>query len=271
MARTILVAGKDMPACSKYADGLVQSGRQVVVCEPDVIDDEDVFDIEAAGQRVEERHKKMLDKASGIATVPWNRGSPISARTLILNAESVFERIDDVVLYFDEELYASRANQVDIEECSQGCSDMILAYQYLTLEVLKRFKARKTDRDPGSLVFLLKEGPSAADAVRAPSLRNGAYSIASPVVAAAATAFMAFAENIVALYGDMQNINVLMVRGDKSMDIVANETSLAKWTAYYVDALAQQKAKGMAKKSLAWIRPGTKFQKPGFSLLNRKG
>jgi len=262
MTKTTLVAGKDMPACTKFADSLAQSGRRVVACGDQ---DDSSNDSETT-----ERQQKLMDMASGVSTVQWNRGSPISARTLILNAESIFETLDEVVLYFDEEMYASKANQVDIQECSRGSSEMVLSYQYLTLEALNRFKSRKSEENPGTLIYLLKEGPSAADAVRAPSLRNGAYSIASPVVAAAATSFMAFAENIAAIYGDLPYLNVLMVRGDKSMDTVANESSLAKWLAYYADSYFEQKAKKNVKSTLNWIRPGTKLQNSGFSLFGKR-
>ncbi|MBQ1833956.1 MAG: hypothetical protein II563_04080 [Treponema sp.] len=263
MTKTTLVAGKDMPACTKFADSLAKSGRRVVACG-----DNETFKTDSDSET--ERQQKLVDMASGVTTVLWNRGSPISARTLILSAESLYANLDEVVFYFDEELYASKANQVDIQECSRGSSDMILSYQYLTLEALNRFKARKTEDNPGTLIYLLKEGPSAADAVRSPSLRNGAYSIASPVVAAAATAFMAFAENIAAIYGDLPNLNVLMVRGDKSMDTVANEGSLAKWLAYYTDTYFEQKMKKNIKASLNWVRPGTKLQGSGFSLFGKK-
>ena len=262
MTKTTLVAGKDMPACTKFADTLAQSGRRVVACG----DYEDIKDESGTT----ERQQKLMDMASGVSTVQWNRGSPISARTLILNAESVFKTLDEVVLYFDEELYASRANQVDLQECSRGSNEMVLSYQYLTLEALNRFRARKTEENPGTLIYLLKEGPSAADAVRAPSLRNGAYSIASPVVAAAATSFMAFAENIAAIYGDLPYLNVLMIRGDKSMDIVANEASLAKWLVYYTDSYFEQKARKNIKTSLNWVRPGTKLQGNGFSIFGKR-
>ncbi len=262
MTKTTLVAGKDMPACTKFADSLAQFGRRVVACG----DHEDIKN----ESEVNERQQKLVELASGVSTVEWNRGSPISARTLVLNSESIFESLDEVVLYFDEELYASKANQVDMQECSRGASEMVLSYQYLTLEVLRRFKEKKTKDNPGTIIYLLKEGPSAADAVRAPSLRNGAYSIASPVVAAAATSFMAFAENIAAIYGDMPYLNVLMVRGDKSMDTVANEASLAKWLAYYTDTYFEQKLKKNVKSTLTWIRPGTRLQGGGFSLFGKR-
>ncbi|GEM_PF-460582 len=271
MTKTTLVAGKDMPACSKFADGLSQMERRVVVCEPPSLDDmTDDAETDAASQAVNNRQQKIMGKAAGVATVPWNKPSPISARTLLLSAEAFFEGLDEVVLYFDEELFASRANQVNIEECAQGCDEMILSYQYLTLEVLNRFQRRHDNANPGVLVFLLKEGPSAADAMRMPSLRNGAYSIASPVVAAAATAFMAFAENIVAIHGDLPNIRILLVRGDKNMDIVSNDAAFAKWLASYIDALEETKTKTDARKSLSWIKPGSKVQSGGFSLFGRR-
>ena len=269
MAITTLVAGKDMPACTKFADGLVQRGRYVVVSGPESTDDEDTNAEDAKS----DRQQKLMGKASGVATVEWNKNSPISSRTFLLSAETIFESLDEVVMYFDEELFASRADQVDIEECARGCDEMVLSYQYLTLEVLRRFEHRHNADEPGKLIYLIKEGPSAADAVRAPSLRNGAYSIASPVVAAASSAFIAFTENIVALYGDLPYVEFFLVRGDKTQDLVANDTAFAKWLGGYIDDTAKLGEPSSAKKSLNWIKPGTKVQQGntgGFSLFGKK-
>ena len=173
----------------------------------------------------------------------------------------------------EEQGDAGCADQVDIEECAKGCDEMILSYQYLTLEVLRRFEHRHNADEPGKLIYLIKEGPSAADAVRAPSLRNGAYSIASPVVAAASSAFISFTENIVALYGDLPYVDFFLVRGDKSQDLVANDTAFAKWLGGYIDDSAKLGEKSSAKKSLNWIKPGTKVQtntNGGFSLFGKK-
>ena len=90
MAITTLVAGKDMPACTKFADGLVQRGRYVVVSGPETADDED----SNAEDAKSERQQKLMGKASGIATVEWNKNSPISSRTFLLSAETIFESLD---------------------------------------------------------------------------------------------------------------------------------------------------------------------------------
>lgn len=259
MGRTILVAGKDMPASSKLVDVLSESGRFVVATEP--CESTGTEDEESLKKKmVAERQQRLLGRASGVLNVEWNKGSPISCRTLILNAESTFKRIDEAVLFFDESDFSSRGNQLGIEECSLGADEMILSYQFLTLEILARFKSRYQEGNPSTLIFLLKEGPSASDAVIMPALHNGAYAIASPVVAAAAAAFASFAENIVALYGDQPFVNIVLVRGDHTMESATNDTVLGKWLCSYIDVLPSLKTKLTAKKSLQWIKPGAKIQ-----------
>lgn len=263
MGKTMLVAGKDAPAGEKFAESLANTGRFVVITESDS---------EANAERSVKsgnNHKKMLSSVSGVASVEWNRASPVSCRAVLLNAENIFTPVQDAVLYFDEDFYASRASQLDIEECSQNCDDMILSYQYMTLELLSRFQQKKDQSAPNNLVFLLKDSPSLVDALKNPSLHNGIYAIASPTVAAATNAFEAFAENVAVLYGDLQSVNIFLVRCDRSSGaggISHSDISLAKWLVSYLDAFNGQKA----KKSATWIKPGAKPpSSSGFSLFKK--
>lgn len=252
MAKTILLAGKEMPAGSKFADGLVLSGRNVAVSGPEQESGED-SDI-----------SRQINAVSGVSVIEWHRTSPVSSRSLILGTETFFDKMDEAVLYFDEEWYASTEGALTMEECLRGSDELIFPYQCLTLEILSRFEKKNSTGMPGNLVFLLKESPCIADTLRSPAMRNGVSAIASPVIAAAAAAFAAFAENIAVQYGNQPFVNVLLVRGDRSTDIVASDVELAKWLGGYLQALEDNGMKASAKKSLAWLKPGTKFSSGTF-------
>lgn len=103
------------------------------------------------------------------------------------------------------------------------------------------------------------------DAVRSPALRGGAGSVASPLVAAAAGAFVAFAENIAAVYGDCEYVNIVLVRGDRGMETSKTDDVLAKWLGSYLDSVDGLKNKLTAKKSIQWAKPGAK-NPGGFTL-----
>ena len=258
----MILAGKDAPAGTKFADGLADSGRFVAVTKADSENDTD------AGQR----QQKLLGKASGVAEIPWNKSSPISAKTLLLTTESIFGKADEAVLYFDEEFYASKANSLTIEECAKTADSLILSFQYLALELLARFEhAFSSNGEKKSLVFLLKDGPSVSDAAKIPGLRSGTYAIASPVIAAAAAAFAAFAENLASLYSDSTFVNIILARGDRSSDIVSSELQLAKWLSDYLDSAENHKKSGQ------WVKIGAKITPPpapqqtsGFSFFGRR-
>lgn len=251
MEKTILVAGKDMPSGSKFAEGLSFTNRNVLITGTDV-------DLQTVSENSTEEVAEKIKAAKGVTSVEWNRGSSISARTLVLETENAYEKMDEAALYFDEEYFSSIAGKIDATECSRTCDDLISGYMYLALEVLSRFEKKNSSGVPGKLVFILKEGPCMADMVRAPILRNGSSSIASPLVAAAAGAFTYFAENIAAVYGDMPYVNIVLVRGDNGMEVAKTDDSLAKWLGSYLDSVDDLKHKLTSKKSISWIKPGTK-------------
>lgn len=263
MEKTMLVAGKDMPAGSKFADGVAFTGRNMVVTgsESDAL-----TAVSAETEAVDEQTQK-IQVAKGLSTAEWNRNSSLSARTLVLQAENAFDKLDEAVLFFDEDYFATLAGKMDASECSRNSDELISGFQYLTLEVLARFEKKNAGGVPGKLVFLIKEGPSMLDALRSPLLRNGSNAIATPLVAAAAGAFTSFAENIAAVYGDMEYVNIVLVRGDKSMETVKSDDALGKWLGSYLDAVDAMKGKLTAKKSIQWVRPGTKSPR-GFSFFN---
>ena len=254
----MLVAGKDMPSGGKFAEGLTFTNRNILITGTDI-------EIPESSNASDGDDLEKGSIKAGVKSVEWNKSSSLSARTLILQAENTYDRIDEAVLYFDEEYFASIAEKMDAAECSRTCDDLISGYMYLTLEILSRFEKKNSSGTPGKLVFLLKEGPCMVDALRAPVLRNGSNSIASPLVAAAAGAFASFAENIAAVYGDTEYVNIVLVRGDNGMEVAKADDSLAKWMGSYLDSVDGLKHKLTAKKSISWIKPGAKSA-GGFSL-----
>lgn len=257
MAKTALIAGKEMPAGSKFADGFSMAGRNISITGPEIEKHEEEDDSDKIQQ---------ISEASGISIVEWNKTSPISSRTIILATESMFGRMDEAILFFDEEWYASLEQRMNTQECIRGCDELILPYQSLALEVISRFEMKNSEMKPGSLVFLIKETPSNADTLRSPAVRNGISSIASPVVASAAAAFMTFAENIAALYGNQPYINIYLVRGDNSIDVSASDVEFGKWLGNYIDSTEESGVPMDAKKSLSWIKAGSKSSARKISL-----
>lgn len=131
MEKITLVAGKDMPAGSKFAEGIALTGRSVMMTG---IEDEPAVD--------SQNDDAGATKLSGVVSAEWNRGSSLSARTLILQTENTFDKMNETVLYFDEDYFASLAGKTDVSECAQNCDNLILGFQYLALEAIARFEKK---------------------------------------------------------------------------------------------------------------------------------
>lgn len=253
----MLIAGKDSPVGNEFAEGILLSQRNVVLTG-------NGMEMSAASENTQSDEEPVNTKVN---TIIWNKPSSLSARTLILQAENAFGSLDETVLYFDEDLYASLAQRMDPSECSRTADEMILGYEYLTLEVLTRYEKKKLNGDkPGKLVFLIEECPNMMDAIRSPVIRSGTKNIASPLIASAAAAFTSFAENIAAAYGDAPFVNIILIRGERVGDYVS-DGPLAKWLASYLDSVDDLKNKLSSKKSIQWIKPGVKSA-GGFSLFH---
>lgn len=248
----MLIAGKDVPAGNDFAEGLLDSSRNVVIT--------------GTGADVELSEEKEASESRKAVTLAWNKASSLSARSIILQTETSFDKLDETVLYFDEEMYAGLAQKMDPSECSRTADELILGFQYVALEALARYERKRNGELPGKLVFLIEECPNMMDAVRSPVLRSGTKAIASPLIASAAGAFTSFAENIAAAYGDAPFVNIVLVRGEKSGEM-AKDDSLAKWLASYLDSVDELKHKLTAKKSIQWVKPGAKSA-GGFSLFH---
>lgn len=245
MEKTLLIAGKDLPEGFDFADAASGTGRNVMATSA----------------------TKTAGKASAqasISSVVWTRTSPISARSVVLQCESAFRKVDEAVLYFDEAFFASRFTENDLESCSRTIDQLITGYQYMTLEILNRFKNRFTVNPtfeevqlPGKLVFLYKSSYNETDLVKNANLRN-TVSSSNPFVAAAAAAFQSFAENISAVYGGREYVSIILAKADVSNEIGKKDSALSSWLCGYMDEIDKLKNKLTAKQSISWVKAGAK-------------
>ncbi len=249
MSKTILIAGKDLPDGSDFVDGAELKMRNIAVTA-----------IRGANPVA----------SPNISAFEWHRTSPVNARTLVLDSENAFGKIDEAVLYFDESYYAAKFNLLNPQECSESCDEMILGYQYLTLEILSRFEKKFSMNSgleerpiPSRLVFLIKTA-SEYEVTKNTALRSSTPMASGPFVAAAAAAFRAFAENITAIYGQRDYVSIILVRGDLTNETAKHDRNLSEWLCTYMDELDSQKNKSSLKQILTWVKPGAKGT--GFSL-----
>ena len=80
----------------------------------------------------------------------WNRASPISARSNILQVKNVFEEIHKFIIIYDSSEYM-RFNSFDVESISKGFDSTILGFSYFTSEIMKLY----SEQGFGDFVFVV--------------------------------------------------------------------------------------------------------------------
>lgn len=238
----MLIAGKDFPEVVEFAESIVLAGYGLAV----------------AASPAENTALSSKD----IAVLSWNKGSAISARSAVIQAETLVGNIDDFILYFDASTFAQRFKEFRADVSSEGIDAMLISYQYLTMEILNRIQQHQS---PARIVFVLKSNPTEKEAVLSPSLKNSGIVLSNPIVASAEAGFANFAENIAAIAGDRENVSVLLITGDSQNETLKKDSSFVSWLTGYLDACDQQKHKPNAKSSVSWVKAGAK-NPGGFSL-----
>ena len=243
-----MIAGKYLPEATNFADGAEIKMRNVAITDPKI--------------------SKDNVPVSNIKTLPWSRPSPVAARSLILECERIFGNIDEVVLYFDESYFATKFHLLTMQNCSQTLDDALLGYQYLTLELLSRFeKTSEMNASLGKpqvvpkLVFLIKNSVNEFDIKKNPALRTELPAPSNAFVAAAAAAFVAFAENIAAVYNSKEYVEIILANADFENETAKTDNSLGQWICDYLDELDTKKKRLSLKQELSWVKAGSKFSK----------
>lgn len=247
MEKTILIAGKDFPDGRDLSSSAILHGDTVVI---------------AYGGETEQ---KSEDDA---VPVRWNRGSALSARSLVISALNQTGHLDEAVLIFDESYYAPKFGNPGPAESNRAYDELILGYQFLTAELLLRFEQRKLsglNKTPEKLIFVYKKNPSECDAVKNPSVRALTSSLSKSLVASAGAFFKAFAENTAASLAQTEDVIPVLVECAEDDELSKKDGTLMSWLCDYTAQIDELKKDLSAKQKVSWIKAGAKSP-GGFAL-----
>ena len=233
MEKVFLIAGKEYPSCEDFAHFLNKNGDKVMV----------------AGTGFSEQ--------SSVSYAEWNRNSAISARSLVLETETILGQTDIAFILFDTEQYLGKFAKLSMEEISRGIDYLIAGYIQLTMELINRF----TKIGKGNICFLVKKHPSLVDVHKNPKKIDMAP--ANPLLSAAESAFFSFAENIAVKYAQSK-IGIQLV---DYTNLDNEQENLYPWLVEYLET-AFKKPDTNVKNAAKWVVPGAKFS-AGWTLFKK--
>ncbi len=172
----------------------------------------------------------------------WNRTSPVSAKNLIIKAETVTGQLDEAIVIFDPNTVAQNYQGLEIETFSKADDDLIRGYFYAVSELLSRF----LKKNHGHIIFIKKKISD-----------NNSQNIPLQVALAA---FNSLAENIANQFGTLVVPQITLIEA-------ADETDdyIAQWLYPYLDATLEASTATRKRKLPRWIKAGEKFGKRLFS------
>jgi hypothetical protein len=220
MSKMLLIAGKEFPDGADFAAAAKSSQRDVVI----------TADTESQETTPDNFH-----------IVKWRKHSPISAHSLIIETENLYQKkIDEAVLLFDTPWFSARYPELTTQVCAQSLDDMLAGYILLITELLSRFSGNAKDTIPASPVLIF-------------ALREDTMQDSGVLPATGAGAFRAFAERIAASCAEHSSLSVLLVEIDAHTDDVA----FGAWLFPYLDTLSSKMLPD-TKKNRQWIKCGAK-------------
>lgn len=197
--------------------------------------------------------------SDNIFTFSWNRTSSISAKTLLIQAESKLSQIDRVLIVFDAPAFSTKFESDRIEDCTQAVENMISSYVYFCQTLISRLAQKPHKVTVG---FYLKNVTSKAEAA---TTKAGTQTPCSNCVSIAQGAFVSLAENFGISFYQLDQVSVFLCQSDVTNDLYTNERDTGSWILSYFDAEDNLKQRQNAKQSLTWTKVGGKM--PGsFSL-----
>ncbi len=230
MEKTLLIAGKELPQGDDFAAGAMAHNRSVLItCSSGTPE----------------------TSTTGANPVSWNRSSPISARSVIISCMNQTNSFDEAVLVFDEGMFASQFEEVSASDITRVLEELVAGYQYLSSEVIAKFKHNNIGREQvhvGKLAFVWISARS----------RSTVNVHLSPLVSAASAAFRAFAEATAASLCNVEEILPVLVNVDSDNDASRRDSTVMSWLCEYMDSLDQLKKRPSQKYFETWIKPGTK-------------
>lgn len=177
----------------------------------------------------------------------WSRNSPLASRSLMVQAENICGRLQEVVVVFDTSWYSFHFTEMTPESCSRAVDRMISCYTYLVAEVLSRFKRK----GGGTLVFVIKKSSTPAN--------GGFVKPVSMLAAMAEGAFKGLGESVAMTYAQDDAVSVVLSMADYG----TADTHFANWLFEVLDAPNGIAGKMDPKKGPQWFKMGAKTTKVG--------
>lgn len=239
MSNTLFI-GKDLPDGLSFAEALADSGRSVFITAK--------TDADASKFESEK-----------IYATTWNKASAVSAHSVIIQAETKLDNLDEVVFYFDASHFCSQFELDRTEDISNGIDTMISGFIFSANELFKRIDQKK---EKISVAFLIKEYPSKYEMI---SSKTAGIVPASTVVSAAQAAFCAIAESFSTNVGDRDYLSVLLAKCSFTNELYKNEDGIADWLTGALDSIKAMKNPQSVKQAGIWNKVGGKVS-TGFAL-----
>lgn len=221
MSKTILIAGKDYPQSQQFSAIASDNEYNVLITTSP---------------------NSHISQDESVEIISWNRTSPISARSAIVQAENKFSKLNECLIIFDAKSFASEYTDCDIQGFSKAIDNMIVGYCYLTTELIKRFE----NQHGGRIAFYLKQSPSYSTVTKQVTEKK----MLPLPVAMAQDAFKSFAENLTGQYISSIDVQTSLFCSDDEI----SDREAASWI---FASLREQDLKETPN-SMKWNRHGMK-------------
>lgn len=179
----------------------------------------------------EEKEDKVFFVKEGTEN-GWNKASPISARSNILQSKNLLGEYNKAFIVFDSRDFIHYSSY-DVETISKGIDSMILGYSYFTAELLKQF----SEQGFGELIFVLLD-----DEKREKSIIENVGT----------SGFVSLAESVAEKKASKQ-LTVTLIKSDWE-----NFENNLEWLFSYLDNFNAKKAAAMPKHASRWVKVGSK-------------
>lgn len=229
----ILLVGKDLPESTNLVRGLELQGHTIFSSA----NPESEINIESPN----------------IFSYSWKRASTISAKTLLIQAETKLSTIDYVIIVFDAQHYGSRFDADRLEDCTPAIEEMVSGYMYFCQTLLNRL-AQKQNKTVVSFYLKAASGRRESSLQKTPGVNPVTNS-----VAIAQNAFIALAENYAVSFYQLPHVYTFLASSDSSNELFNNEKETGIWFSNYYVALEDLKNRPDMKHSVSWIKTGSKM------------
>lgn len=169
-------------------------------------------------------------KDSGEKT--WNRASPISARSNLLQVKNLFGEIHKAFVFYDSTDFI-RFNTFDVESISKSVDSMILGYSYISSEILNCF----SEQGFGELIFVFLDDEQREKSILEKMGISG---------------FSALAEGIATKKASKQ-LGITLIKAESE-----NFENNVEWMFSYLENSNSKKASNSAKHAGKWVKVGSK-------------